>query len=147
MSASFPLPSPEDALAQYRPLVEENDQAIPMLLLATDEGVELVAIQGGAPRDVLPAYTAHRAEQGEPPVLWAILTTEAWQRPVQGFADRPGTGEDIVVAVAVEPDGPGWSVIQKLQRTPAGVVWEEPTVMDDRIGGAIHSLLTRLVAP
>lgn len=153
MIASSTMPSPAQAAKWYRPLIEGNEQAVMLLLVGETEGEpDIYAIQAvdAPPRLALEALLAQRKEAGRPAARWVVLNSEIWIREGPRINDEPGTGEDAMMIVGVEPDGPGYALIQRFTRAPGGVVWSDvqsaPLSGRNGISGPMHDILIGFVS-
>ena len=77
------MPTPTAALGIYKHLVEENEQALPVLLYGTEEGASCLGVQipdEGA-QAVLPEVIAWaKVEIGAP--KWMVFSAESWMTEV-----------------------------------------------------------------
>lgn len=132
--------TPQEAFDMYRPLVEDNEQAVPILLYGTDEGAACLVIVNDDNddmelRDVLNSVLTH-AKDRLGAARWLIFSAEC---SVRGVA-RDERGEftvvdeqvlDCVSIVGVSPSK-GWQQFLGFTRDEGGVEWGGP---HDACGG------------
>lgn len=158
-----PMPAPDVALKPYRTLVEQFDQAQPMMLWATRDQITPVVVQ--EPEDwpqeaSLSDLYAHCAEQllrqlGQP--SWVIVSAEAYWMPVTSMTEveeyRHGEAEKrraagdtsvsdavVITAVSTRED---YTYVVPFTRTPHRVRWGTPE--QAQAAGGIADLLKTLV--
>lgn len=150
----------DEAFDSYRRLVEENDQAIPLLVYCNqdDEAIALFLAgidsdaEGGMQGVLWQVLNVARGKFGPP--KWMVFHSEGWYRPVStreeyeeiadepwGLSKRAAAGEDLaecLMITAVSMDE-SWSKVTPFVRGSSGVTWDEP--MDVPAVGGIPDLL------
>lgn len=131
--------TPEMALEAYRPLVEGNDQALPVLVYATEGVVQPIGITGvpaGAMQQAV-AHTLRRVRETLGPPIWLVFSVEAHMKMMERSQldnFRPGdlgreaeTNPDMgecVQIVGVSKDSV-WAYMVPFVRTRNGLTWDE----------------------
>lgn len=115
----------EFALHAYKPLVEQYEQAHPMLLLITDDGPRMVDLStmGRDLHESLVAFT--EVIPALAPINEAVLTSESWLREPKPPNDIVG---EQVLALGVSVDGDGYYACWDFVREDGKVVWGDPEV-------------------
>lgn len=152
---------PEEAFDMYRSLIEENDQALPMLLYASEQGLVALALaiefdEGTGMQSVLQKILPG-AYNKFGPAKWVIFSSEAHYQRFDKEEDlqdvgqgelqtRANLGESIPecsLITGVSPDK-SWTLITPFVRGAEGnITWDEhqhiPAV------GGVPDLLMRVV--
>lgn len=153
----------EEAFENYKRLVEDNDQAVPIVLYATAETVVPVALTGVGPGQMQPALRAVTTTLAEKvgPAEWVIHNAEAVFRAVPKDAadelenfevgsmaeafDKQGRDsglQECVTITGVSRSGTKWGLMAEFRRNTDGTVtWEETQTFDDPQGGILDVLL------
>lgn len=162
ISIPTPLPTPESAFAAYKPLVEGNPQAVPILLWASAKGTFPVAVipPEDEPGMILADLYEHTVEQaitelGQP--YWVVSSIEGWSTPVapeeaetyqRGDAEknvkagRAGAGECVyIMGISTTEE---WALNVPFERTEHRVRWGTPQHIKHS-DGALADVLKRLV--
>ena len=131
--------TPEMALESYRPLVEDNDQALPILVYATKSVVQPIGLTG-VPQGAMQQAVAHALQQVREtlgPPIWLVFSVEAHMKMMEreelsNF--RPGdlgkeaeTNPDMgecVQIIGVSKDSV-WAHMVPFVRTKNGLTWDE----------------------
>jgi hypothetical protein len=134
--------TPQRAFEMYRPLVEDNEQAIPMLLHCSDGGMAAVGIEIAPGVPMYQGLTALlqqlESKNGRP--RWLLFSSEAWVQERVPMDDIPEYGElelmhragdptirSSIVIVYVDPVTE-WSYRRTFDRFEDGVVWDDTPV-------------------
>lgn len=149
-------PSPHRALARYRHLVEDNDQAPPQFwaCFADSDPARLLPLPrvGPSPRDALDGLAAAVRAGVLPPLRWVLFCAETYMATAgdPGAFDNLERGEltaraeigmggveEAIIAHFAHADGRAWGAIQKFARRPAlgAVAWQEVIIYDSDEGG------------
>jgi hypothetical protein len=138
------IPTPEQALAAYRPLIEGYGRAVPMALLGFTEGTSAVSLDELAdhPQDALSLLSAKFDTSKVERPVWVVFTAEALKQVFpdgipegmqRGDLQRRAQGgdkavEDVIVGHCVSrAGGLEWTVTQTFRRREAlgTVEWHE----------------------
>ena len=138
------MPTAEQAFKMYRPLVEQNEQAVPILVYATETQVYSIALTGDVPiaQQLAGALGEARRRFGRP--RWLLFSDETYMQSVsgspevlrqvaesyqQGDAQRAmeaGEGDTSeAVAIYGADTGGAWLFIHRFIRTDGTVRWGE----------------------
>lgn len=153
--------SADEAFNAYRRLVEENEQAIPLLVYCNqkDEACALFLagfgeeVQGGMQEVVAGILNGARQRFGAP--KWMIFHSEGYYQPVDSqeeydkvadeawsLSKRAAAGESLAECLMITGVGmdEAWSKVVPFVRSPSGnVTWDDP--MDVPAAGGIPDLL------
>jgi hypothetical protein len=151
------MPSPEQAFEMYRPLVEGNEQAIPILLYGGAEAIAPVAITQVPDGGIQPVLNAviPRLKETLGSAEWLLLSAESWFRTLEAdevMQVQPGqlaaeheAGDakvkECVSITGVAANGQCWSYVRQFERVGSQVIWGEPHVSDTSQGGVPDILL------
>ena len=156
------LPSPQEALERYATLVEENDEALPILVFANADIAVPIAIfgeipEGGMP-DALAAILPRVKEQFGAPE-WLLFSSEGWMKVFTAATwpqnMRPGmlaaqrqAGDlkvmECMVVVGVAANGSAWQATKPFERVGGEVIWGEAKV-DPHAYGDVPDVLLHAV--
>lgn len=155
------LPDPEASFENYRPLVENNDVALPILLFAGDTEVGAAAMEVDENVGFQPvlSYALHKMSEDLGQARWVVVSMEAFTKSAAATDWSPNEHQpgglqraheagdtsvrDCVSIAAVASDGARWSYVRIFTRTESGILWEEPIISwtDDCVGGVIDLLM------
>lgn len=139
------MPTPEQAFKPYKELVQDFDQAVPMLLWCARDQITSVSLNGSGLSDdeyhslgeLLGLAVPDLIQRLGPP-HWTIISSESWVRTVsaeEAAALRPGD-----VSIAAQEGDPGveeavvmigvsttaeWAALRTFTRTRHRVRWGE----------------------
>lgn len=149
------MPTPEVAFEMYQSLVENNEQAMPMLLFATKDTVVPVAITGvpaGSYQQTM-YQIVETLKQNEGSAIWVISSNESWMRevPKEDYESfKPGQMQreheagstevkECVAIIAVAADGRAWQYTRQFERVGSQVIWGDPLIGD--VAGGLPDVL------
>src|SRR5262245_34109638 len=130
-------PTPQNALRMYRRLVQETEQALPVLLLGYPTRAEAYAVlmeEGQSLGDAVIAAASLALTMNDAPPIWALLSNEAWIQQ-RSEAPAPGDLRPRDLAALGDPDvseaavfmfvarGTEWVYDIPFTRTEQGVQW------------------------
>lgn len=142
------LMTPDGALAMYRRLVEDTQQALPMLAMEVDGKIRVAALHL---RNGMLAADAvdYVAQQPEFAGCQAVTySAESWLRTFaregEEMVEQPRKEGVLIMHVDSEQN---WARTQAFARTDDGVQWEEPVEVDvEALAGDLLPALRRMVS-
>jgi hypothetical protein len=135
----------------YKPLVEENEMAEPMLLVATEEMVYPISLvtYSGEPYQALKMFWFTWKKALQPPIQWAVFSSETWIRTGDTLDETlQAERRDAIVIEKVERGGERYMINWLFHRTNGVVTWEpEPMKMlGEHAEGRIPTLMQKFVS-
>lgn len=150
-----PAITPEAAFDMYRHLVEDNAQAVPILMAISEKGINahVLEIDDDGIQPVLARLAMKMFKDDDLPIV-AMLTSEAWVRSYEDGVDprkhpeapeRP-VEEGVIIAYA-DRAGNNWTAVRQFVRTNQGVRWKKDPIetLDAQTGGPVTDLLNAMV--
>lgn len=143
----------EAAFELYAHLVEDNEQAVPILTVISKSGINayVLEVNDGGIQPVLAALTVKLREEHDMP-LAVMLFSEVWARGYEGPGDpredpdaqEVSMDEAVIIAYA-DRAGNNWTALRVFVRTNEGVRWKEAPDELSEAGGAVNDLLNIMV--
>ena len=153
MTEMPPAFTPEAAFEMYRTLVEDNAQAVPILMAISEKGINAytMEVDDDGIQPVLVDIAMKMLKQHDLPLV-VMLTSEAWARGYEGEADpridpRPETSLDEAVIIAyADRAGNNWTAMRLFVRTNEGVRWRDDLIEEAaEVGGPVTDILNAMV--
>lgn len=147
-----PPPNPDFYLDLLRMMITETGSATGCITFGTANGTSgMFPLMEIDPQTGLTLLIAMRKQNLIGSVSWVTVASDTYRRPYPLDTDPDDvqkgdmelmrmlgddTVEDVLMAVCVAPDGPGFDRLQRYRKTEAGIEWDE---VEDQLTGGTHS--------